>query len=984
MFEKKTTPIILLTFANDADDPLCGLAEEHDALQEILKIPQREGKCKVIALTATTPDKLIRVFQEYQHRIRIFHYAGHSDQDAIFLGKDYPGQSATQATDLAGFLALQGGLELVFLNSCLSMGQAAAHQEAGIPAVLATKVKINDTTAVNFAKKFYQGIAGGATLTEAYQQADRGMQITDDTDSRGQGLPPTSGTLPWQLFPEKDHTWRLPLVAKRLTKLPSLELQKEFFGREEDLKRLVKKLETSTKVVLMNGLGGIGKTVLATAYTQTQQQHYDHIAWINRGEDLINSFALNGDLAETLGMPIEKEEPPQERFSRILHKMSNLPGNNLLVIDNAQQQVAQKEIFDLLPGHPNWRVLLTSRLDLQQFDPIRLDTLGAEAARKLFQEHYQGKYTAAELDELLEEIGYHTLTVELLARLLSRLNNLLSISELTTILQKKELNNSELQELIYSKHSGAEHGIYMHLMKAFELTNLSEDEIWLLKQFIVLPIEQYPVTKLAELLDQRPLYLNKILNSLAGKGWLTKHEDNSFSIHRLIRQITEYKLKPKYDDLEALVKNLTIALYKDDFGNSVIDNFPWVKYANNIINYLNGFEKFEVSVLQNNLGLVLHDLGNYADAKRLIEMVSKSFERYLGPQDEGTILSYSNLAFTLKELGDHLGAKILLEKVLKFNEAKFGPADPKTAQAYSNMATVVQELGDYHKAKKLLEQAIKVDEVNLGPNHPTTSIRYSNLASVLQDLGDYPRAKESLEKAIKSDEKNFGPNHSTTLIKYSNLATLLKETGDPLQAKKLLEKVMAYEDANFESDHPARSSTYSLLAIVLHDLGDYPEAKKILEKAIDIDTANFGRNNPRTAVRLSNLATILQREGDYQKAEELLKEALKSYELYLRPNHPSISASYYNLAILYRDLEDYPKAKETFEKVIELDSTNYGASHPSTAKSYLKLAELLIILGDYIDAKKLLQKALKIFTDRLGPDHPHTKIVKQHLDNLPK
>lgn len=904
MLTDPKVPIILLTFANDADAPLRGLAEEHDALQEILKIPQREGKCKVVAITAATPEKLIKIFQEYQHQIRIFHYAGHSNQDAIFLKKDYPGQAATQATDLAGFLALQEGLELVFLNSCLSMGQAEVHQQAGIPAVLATNVKINDTAAVNFAKVFYQGIAGGATISKAFEQTEQGMQTKHGKELRGISLPPLPGQgLPWQLFPPGTHQWRLPLVAKRLTKLPTLDLEKEFFGREEDLQRLSKKLENSTKVVLMNGLGGIGKTVLATAYTQTQQQHYDHIAWINRGEDLINSFALNGDLAETLGMPIEKDDPPEERFPRILHKLRNLPGNNLLVIDNAQQQVAQKEIYNLLPGHPNWRVLLTSRLDLPQFDPIRLDTLGTEAAKQLFQEHYQGNYTEVELVELLQEIGYHTLTIELLARLLNRLNNLMSVSELTAIMREKQLDDPDLQELIYSRHSGTERGIYLHLMKAFELTNLTEKEIWLLKQFIVLPAEQYPVTKLADLLDKKPLSLNKTLNNLAEKGWITKHEDKSFSIHHLIRKVTEYQLNPRWKDLDRLTKVLINKLYHNEYGNPVTDNFPSVQYAVSVAKYLEAIGQPNFN-LQENLAITLQDLGDYKSAMPLMRKAMLSAEMILGPKDNVTIRRYSNFATILHALGHFQEAKELLEKAVELSEEEHNVKPDEIAARYSNLALVLKDLGDYLRAKELLKKAVLITENSALSNTPSLALRYSNLATVLQELGEYEEAKIILEKSLDLDIKHLGPQHPNTSIRQANLGVVLLYLGNYERAKSLLQEALISARSNFPPEHPTIATYCSNLGTAIQQLGEYEIAKELLQEAVLIDETNFGNNHPNTAISYANLALVLVDLGDRHQAQLFLERAFHIFYEKLGLEHPQTKVIKFHLQNLKSHKQD--------------------------------------------------------------------------------
>jgi tetratricopeptide (TPR) repeat protein len=107
----QTTPILFLAFANDENHSLRQLAREHDALKAVLEPLRREGKCEVITLADATPDKVIEKFQQHPGRIRLFHYGGHSNEDALFLAKDFPGQNGIKAGNLAGFLALQEGLE---------------------------------------------------------------------------------------------------------------------------------------------------------------------------------------------------------------------------------------------------------------------------------------------------------------------------------------------------------------------------------------------------------------------------------------------------------------------------------------------------------------------------------------------------------------------------------------------------------------------------------------------------------------------------------------------------------------------------------------------------------------------------------------------------------------------------------------------------------------------------------------------------------
>ena len=316
--------------------------------------------------------------------------------------------------------------------------------------------------------------------------------------------------------------------------------------------------------------------------------------------------------------------------------MNQLSGQNLLVIDNAQAQVAQKEIYERLPGLPNWRVLLTSRLKLEGFDQLPLDTLGLEASIELFRTYYQGNYTEEELEALLQEIGCHTLTVELLAKLLDKLNNLLSVSALTEILQQKKLNDPDLQEKIRTNHSGEEQGIYFHLMKAFELSKLHEREVWLLKQFVCLPVQQYSVAGLADLLQEKPLGLNKTLNSLAAKGLLTLHENKSFSIHRLIQQVAEYQLKPVYADVKTLVERISNLLHIDQAKDNPVDKFPYVIFGAHIQQVMLDPIEADFASFQSNLALVYQDLGDYEQARDLLKLALQSDMNNFGEDHPST------------------------------------------------------------------------------------------------------------------------------------------------------------------------------------------------------------------------------------------------------------------------------------------------------------------------------------------------------------
>ncbi|MCD6273875.1 MAG: trypsin-like peptidase domain-containing protein [Deltaproteobacteria bacterium] len=80
---------------------------------------------------------------------------------------------------------------------------------------------------------------------------------------------------------------------KRLTaKLPIISPDK-IIGRRDELEDLHQRLFDNKQVVLVNGLGGIGKTTLAQAYIGKYWEEYHHVAWFSLLSDDIPGDFLN-------------------------------------------------------------------------------------------------------------------------------------------------------------------------------------------------------------------------------------------------------------------------------------------------------------------------------------------------------------------------------------------------------------------------------------------------------------------------------------------------------------------------------------------------------------------------------------------------------------------------------------------------------------------------------------------------------------------
>jgi len=437
-----------------------------------------------------------------------------------------------------------------------------------------------------------------------------------------------------------------PTPPSQLTPYIAIHPDTDCLGREADLKRLDDAMARPARAVVVWAMGGTGKTTLAKAWLQRVKDRYKHWAWIeiarqddqtDRSSRLVDAIAWHPELAEHLGLRLEDVKEPEERFRRVMTALRRLDGPNLLVIDNAGDEVAHPSILAQLPLPPQWHVLLTSRSRLNGCDIVTLNQLKPEDAAKLFRRYYERNCTNAEVDALLQEVQYHTLTVELIAKTLREHFKRLSLSEMTDKLRRRQLADPDLQRRIAIHHSREEVEVYNHLLVTFQCTDLGEAERLLLARMAALPPGgAYSAEELEEWFKLEPAErraLHETLRALERKGWLNGSDDGLFSLHRMVQQAVLYQLRPGEAALQPLLEAFTQKI-AFNVGTNFAQLFRWIPFGEHILDVLPEEERKRkaVSDLMNNLGIVLKEAGRYERARVLLEQALAVWLKTLGEE----------------------------------------------------------------------------------------------------------------------------------------------------------------------------------------------------------------------------------------------------------------------------------------------------------------------------------------------------------------
>ena len=218
-------PVLFLTTANDPQDHLHHLPEELRQIRIALRHPKSAGTCEVVERPNATVDDVLDVFQDpdYNDRISIFHFGGHASYDALQFLSARGTPELAHAGGLGAYLLEQRGLELVFLNGCLTQAQAQGLARAEGPLVIATSRRIKDEVARAFAARFYAGLASGVSIQTAYDEAVHAVETVTGGKTReivtgGDKL--EEGETPWKLYPEEGadaaKVWKLPAATRPL------------------------------------------------------------------------------------------------------------------------------------------------------------------------------------------------------------------------------------------------------------------------------------------------------------------------------------------------------------------------------------------------------------------------------------------------------------------------------------------------------------------------------------------------------------------------------------------------------------------------------------------------------------------------------------------------------------------------------------------------------------------------------------------------
>ena len=723
-------------------------------------------------------------------------------------------------------------------------------------------------------------------------------------------------------------------------------LSEVFLGREDDLEKVRQMLFGGDNLLLLvNGMGGMGKTSLAAHYYHNYTNEYAHLAWVLSEKSIVNALLL---LAVPLGIRFDDQLNETQRLEILIQVMANLPKPCLLVIDNANELDDLEAHYNALRRCPNFHLLLTTRIDKFEKAPVcKIGALPYEKALQLFSEYYPGHPAAdnALFEEVYNSVGGNTLVLELLAKNLAILNEVdtqYSLAQLVNDLKEGLLAIAQTRPVGLQYH-GLLKGDPLDIIAAmYDISELAPPEKRLLSVMAVLPAENIPFAMLQTLLPATQ-QLTDTMALLAKKGWLEHNKtEAAFKISPIIQEITRAKNADLLGDCEELIERLTFLLeYQPGVGHfaniSYQDAPILARYSEIVLGHFTLNNEVFVILLER-LGRCHQTLGNLPKALQFYEdetvLFKQLFDQYPDNVDfkNGLAIAYSKLGQTHASMGN-------LPKALQFYELdadlskqlfdqypdnvafKNGLANSygQLGGIYASMGNLQEALRFYVDTKELFKELHDAYPDNVAFKNGL-AISYEMLGQTHADMGNLNKALQFYEDQSRLAKQLFDDYPDNVAFK-NGLAVSYSKLGQTHASMGNLNKALQfYEDQTvlfkqLFDDYPDNVAFKNGLAISYEKLGQTHASMGNLNKALQFYedqsrlTKQLFDDYPDNVTFKNGLAISYAKLGEFYKNDNAFKarqyfEQAKKLWIELVETAPQHAEFNKYLSMVQQDLAD--------------------------------------------------------------------------------
>lgn len=810
-----------------------------------------------------------------------------------------------------------------------------------------------------------------------------------------------------------------------------LRPNRQFVGREEQLREIAANLKAGSAttvsevtVAASSGLGGIGKTQLASEFVHRYGQFFHGVYWLSFADPsaVPAEIAFCGDTGSMNLGPGFYGLPLEERARAVMAEwQSELP--RLLVFDNCEDE----GLLDRwLPPSGGCRVLVTSRRG--RWDPalgvidLPLDVLDRRKSVELLQQ-YRPDLTVedSQLHTIAEELGDLPLALDLAGRYLDRYRR-----EVAPVAYLEEIRRPELLEHPSLRQatgiSPTRHDLDVWRTFAVSYQRLdAEDETDRVSMNILAraarlaPGEPIPIDLLWWTLEspgdnadltsltnptQGTVTDRDALDSLTATGLLEDLGGETLRMHRLVAAfaLVEVRDDEAQEAAEmACARAAGKALRKGQPARQEA-LLPHVRFMTDLA--ISRADAMTANLCMA-LSMSLSQLNAYDEALPYAERGWELSVELFGPQNRVTLQRRSNMGLAIEGQNDRVRAREIYQEVLEAQERVLGPEDPDVAATLNNLGASFARDNLYHETLSAYRRALRIREDVWDRTSPEDSDRsenayelaesHDNMGQLLMDLGRYEEAIGHLMSALNilTDEVELAHERNASAL--VTLGKALRAQKDPTAVLTINSALNIYREIGRTYSADAVRALANVGSVYM-EWADEDQTLSASQRDHILDQANgtlhgalngarvlYGEDHPATGGILQVLAEVYYAQGDTVNGRQYREQAeanrLANFELEDADAAGTLTA--HGTSLMGHGL--YDEAHAYLERALALREDALGEQHFDTSTSLLILGILSQLRSCDSEAREHLERVLAIRSHLYGEGHAATELVRENL-----
>ena len=606
-----------------------------------------------------------------------------------------------------------------------------------------------------------------------------------------------------------------------------------FVGRQEELRALEKAIADHAKPIILSGLGGMGKTELATHFGRRYGGGNVYLASFQK------SFRDTVSQSIAKGIPdlLEKKLPEDEVYKTVMNRLGQCVKDDILILDNVDKDTGsfvdlQDDAYDDLCGL-DMHLIMTTRFDVPRAIEIR--QLSNSELHRIFQKH-KVTISVQEMDALIQAVDGHTLTIDLMARTLNSRWKKVTADMLLKALQDRNLPDQDFRKITTDyNRSKKQERIYEHLRTVFNVAGVPDAAKSVLCYATLLPQDGMDAETFGMALQEDE---QQALDDLIDHGWLAV-KDDILTIHPVVRLVCREELKPSDENCQTFLASIGELYDSRKYNAKQIRNWAELfSVATTTLNDAHGF-------WANRAGFFWYELGNIKTAlsfyKRVIVQLNKN----------------------------------------ECIEAEF------MATAYSNMSLAYGIMGEYDKALDYALNSLIIREKHLNPDDSKLALSYNTVSSAYEDAGFLSDAEDYALKALSIWEQAYPQDAESCAICYSNLGCIYDKQGKYKEALRYKQKSLdLWINVLGVKDHPSLAIIYNNIAMTYNEMYEHEKALEYMLESLRICSLTLPANHHHFAPCYGNIADTLMFLGRYAEAKEYIHMAMSAVKESHPDSHP--------------------------------------------------------------------------------------------------